>query len=308
LAPAIAAAVVLSRDAIGPPADRRTMALTLTGAAVVMVLAAATGRPSLVILAAGTLALTWAALSRGGRSERPAVALAALGLFLFLAPELVYVVDSYGERLHRMNTVFKAYIQGWILLAASMPVMLRIAFGHPLVRRSVTAVLVVAALPHLVWMGLNQLSGRPLGLDGIAWLSEGDRAVVKFLRQQPRGTTIVEAVGGAYTEYARFSAQTGVPAVLGWANHEMVWRGHGVVDETNRRTEMVNELYSSGDVQRVRDIVSELAADLVVIGALEIKDFDAVALDAVRAAGEVVLEQDGATVVSFGTRTEAGDG
>jgi YYY domain-containing protein len=308
LAPAIAAAVVLSRDAIGPPADRRTTALTLAGAAVVMVLAAASGRPSLVVLAAGTLALTWATLSRGERSERPAVGLAALGLFLFLAPELVYVVDSYGERLHRMNTVFKAYIQGWILLAVSMPVTLRLAFGHPWVRRVVTAVLVVAALPHLVWMGLNQVSDRPLGLDGIAWLSDGDRAVVEFLRQQPRGTTIVEAVGGAYTEYARFSAQTGVPAVLGWANHELVWRGHGVVDETNRRTELVNELYSCGDVERVREIVTELAADLVVIGALEIKDFDAAALNAVRAAGEVVLDQDGATVVSFGTRTEAGDG
>jgi uncharacterized membrane protein len=273
-----------------------------------MVLAGVTGRPTLVVLAAGTLVLTWVALSKGDFDERPAVALAALGLFLFLAPELIYVVDSYGERLHRMNTVFKSYIQGWIVLAAVLPVMLRMAFHRRWIRRAVTGLLVVLALPHLLWMGLNQVGDRPLGLDGIAWMSGGDRAVVEFLRLQPHGTVIVEAIGGAYTEYARFSAQTGGPAVLGWANHELVWRGHGVVDETNRRTELVRELYSSGDPARVREIVDELRADLVVIGALELKDFETTGLDAVRAAGDVVLDRDGATVVRFQTRTEDSNG
>jgi YYY domain-containing protein len=308
LVPAVATAVVLFRGLVGSDSGMRSTALGLTGAALVVVVAAATGRPSLIVLAASTVVLTWVVLTPGVRADRPALALAALGVFLFLAPELVYVVDSYGDRLHRMNTVFKSYIQGWILLAATMPVLLGLTFPRPRMRRIATAVLVAAALPHLLWMGLNQVSGRPLGLDGIAWMSAGDRAAVHFLRAEPHGTTLIEAVGGAYTEYARFSANSGVPAVLGWANHELVWRGHGVVDETNRRAGLVRELYGCGDPGRVREIVAELGVELVMIGALETKDFDAAALEAVRSAGEVVMDRDGTTVVGFRTETEENDG
>jgi hypothetical protein len=37
--------------------------------------------------------------------------------------------------------------------------------------------------------------------------------------------TIVEAVGESYTYAARMSANTGVPALLGWPMHEWLWRG-----------------------------------------------------------------------------------
>ena len=34
-----------------------------------------------------------------------------------LACEVVFIKDSYGERLYRMNTVFKLYFQAWTMLA-----------------------------------------------------------------------------------------------------------------------------------------------------------------------------------------------
>ena len=65
-------------------------------------------------------------------SPGPAIALAALGVFLLLVPEVVYVVDSYGDKLHRMNTVFKCYIQAWVVLAiAAMPALLTVGFRQP---------------------------------------------------------------------------------------------------------------------------------------------------------------------------------
>ncbi len=298
LVPAFAAVVVSLRLRLGSDRNHAT-ALTLTAAALVVMAAAASGRPSLVLLAAGTVMLTIRVVAAGEDVERPALALAALGLFLFMVPEIVYVVDSYGDRLHRMNTVFKSYIQAWILLAMALPVLLRVGFPDRLVRAVLTCALVIAALPHLVWMVLNQVSGRSLGLDGMAWMHPGDRAIVRHLRNQPTETSMVEAVGGAYTEYGRFSAYSGVPSVIGWENHELVWRGHEVTGETNRRAELVREIYSCGDPARVRALVAETGADLVAIGALERGDFPVESLDAVRRAGTVVLEEDGGAVVGF---------
>ena len=184
LVPAFAAAVALLRDRVGM-GDARGMALVLAAIALLTIAAAASGRPTMVFLAGAIAVMVWFVLRSDELPERPALALAALGLFLFLVPELIYVVDSYGDRLHRMNTVFKAWIQGWILLAVALPVLLRLAWRSLVIRRVMVAVLVVAALPHLVWMARNQFAGRPLGLDGMAWMDPGDRAIVRFLREQP---------------------------------------------------------------------------------------------------------------------------
>jgi uncharacterized membrane protein len=199
-----------------------------------------------------------------------------------------------------MNTVFKSYIQAWTLLAAALPVLLTLSTRSPLTRRLLLVSIVVPTLPHLGWMVSNQFTNRPLGMDGLEWMSPGDRAIVNYLRRQPPGVTLIEAIGGPYSEYARFSANSGVPAYLGWDNHELVWRGHGVTEETGRRRAMVDELYGSGDPNRVRELVAESGVDFVAIGTLERKDHDAASLAAVALAGEVVVDVDGALLVRFG--------
>ena len=42
----------------------------------------------------------------------------------------------------------------------------------------------------------------------------------------PDQTVILETTGDPYSYFARFSSNTGLPTVLGWANHEGLWRGH----------------------------------------------------------------------------------
>ena len=58
------------------------------------VAASQTGRPTLVILAVVLIVLVIAAVSGPPRATRPAVALAALGVFLLAVPEVLYVVDG----------------------------------------------------------------------------------------------------------------------------------------------------------------------------------------------------------------------
>jgi YYY domain-containing protein len=301
LVPAALAAIGAVRRNLHAEKDVRRAVLLLSGAAV-LVLAAATNRPTLVMLLFASLILAATALLPVSERDRPALALAVLGLFLFFVPELVYVADDYGDDLHRMNTVFKSYIQGWVLLAVALPVLLRWGVENRMRRRLLVALMVLCASPHLVGMlGMTLQKGRP-GLDGLRWMDDGDRAIVDFLRAKKTGTIVVEAVGPAYTNYGRLSAASGVPALLGWENHELVWRGDEILDETGRRREIVNEIYTCGDTDRVRQLAAENRIDLVAIGTLERQDFNPLDLAAVRDAGEVVLREGKASLVGFANR------
>ena len=104
------------------------------------------------------------------------------------------------------------------------------------------------------------------------------------------------------------SANSGVPTLLGWENHEMVWRGGALNQETARRRGIVDEVYRCGAPGRVRRLVLGEGVDLVAIGSLERRDFPAESLAAVIEAGSVELDQDGGALVRFrATDVEAGD-
>ena len=294
-----AAGAVLATTMVAEVVVKRAVML-LAGAAT-LVLAAATGRPTLVFLAVITVIFVVAVVTKAAAADRPALALAALGTFLLLVPEVVYVVDGYGDDLHRMNTVFKAYIQAWVLLAITLPVLLRLGFRNKFARWGALGLAVALALPHPLGLVIQQFKAETWSLDGMAWMTAGDRAIVEALRREPAGTVVAEAVGGAYTEYARLSSASGVPAYLGWANHEGVWRGGEIYAETGRREELLSRIYSSRDPKEIRRLAKEAGIDLVAIGSLERKDFTAAKLKTVAEAGEVVLDQDDGMLVRFST-------
>ncbi|MFV2073510.1 MAG: DUF2298 domain-containing protein [Thermoanaerobaculales bacterium] len=299
----LAALALLHRLGAGGEPEVAT-AVVWTVVAASMVLAAASGRMTLVFLVTILIFLVAAVLSAGCERDRPALALAALGVFLLVVPEVVYVVDSYGDKMHRMNTVFKAYIQAWILLAVALPVTLRLATKRRWLRTALVAAMIVLALPHPLGVMVKQFSETGLGVDGMRWMPAGDRAIVRLLRQQPPETVLAEAVGGAYSEYARLSAASGVPTYLGWANHELVWRGHEVTGETDRRRQLVTDLYSAESPERVRELAERAGIHLIAVGSLERNDFPATGLAAVSAAGEVMLDEDGALLIRVGAPPE----
>lgn len=279
----------------------RGAALALATLAIATVLGAVAARPTALLLGVVFLILVVLTVIRGEeeRATRPALALAALGVYLFLIPELVYVVDSYGSELHRMNTVFKAYLQGWTVLALALPALLGVAAATRGGRAVLVLLIAAASLPHLARVSSDVIRADACGLDGLAWMEASDRALVEVLREEPPGTTLIEAVGGPYSLYARLSAASGVPAYLGWGNHELVWRGGEAGDEIRRRTELVEKVYNASGTARVRELVADAGVDLVAIGSLERSETPAATLDVIRAAGDEVVRRGGGELVRF---------
>jgi YYY domain-containing protein len=167
------------------------------------------------------------------RRFTPAELFTLAGLAMIIIPEIVYLQDSFGDPYYRMNTVFKFYFAGWILLgtgslsllAGEMKDLSHIRLPvRPGLAAAILAVLLV--LSPLV-MGINEQSGGGT-LDGMAFLGyshPGDATAISFLRSIPGSITLVEAENGDYNYYSRISTFTGIPVVIGWPYHEITWRG-----------------------------------------------------------------------------------
>ncbi|MCQ8894490.1 MAG: DUF2298 domain-containing protein [Methanolinea sp.] len=164
------------------------------------------------------------------RQEYPAV-FAGLALLLVLSCEIFFVNDPYGPPAERMNTILKFYLQAWVLwgiacvyffsriqkraLVAGAVILVAVMAVHPLYS--------VIAMPHADFMGRTE----NLSLDGTDWLREqkpDDYAALCRLGEMATGGDVVlEAPGDAYTYSSRVPAFTGLPTVIGWRTHEIMW-------------------------------------------------------------------------------------
>ena len=115
----------------------------------------------------------------------------------------------------------------------------------------------------------------PPTLDGLAYMQASapdECAAIRWLNEHVAGTPVIlEAVGADYLyEYARVSANTGLPTVLGWPSHADQ-REHWT--RTARRREDVNTMYSSRDLARVIELLRHYQVEYIYVGATERRDF-----------------------------------
>ena len=295
LVPALAVGVALlrSRD----DAEESFLYANLYPAAGVFV-AILTGRPVLGLGAAFLLALLHILPSLRG-ALRAGFFLAAAAVALAMIPELLAVKDPYGEELHRMNTVFKCYAGAAALLAPAAALLAPLALASRRARGTVRAALAVGALAllaHPAALLAQRAKATRTTLDGLAWMTReapGDRAAAEWLRANaPADARLVEAVGSAYTDHGRVGGASGRPLVLGWTNHEGLWRGAAGAATIEARRRDVETIYRSDDAAQVRAALGRTGARYVVVGALERREHGATALR-VRAPLRRVLEADG---------------
>jgi uncharacterized membrane protein len=77
----------------------------------------------------------------------------------------------------------------------------------------------------------------------------------------------MEATGDPYSEFARISSHTGVPTVLGWANHEGLWRSNDA--EVAQRAAAVRTFYTTTDQRTAATVLQKYHVTHVVVGDME---------------------------------------
>lgn len=281
---------------------------------VVLVLLAPERLAGLFLLVALAAVALHAALDRRPiQAERFFWLLIAAGLALVAIGDFAYIRDAFeGTASYRFNTVFKAGYQAWFLLAIAAGCGVFWAGGW--LRRSVLRAwavglaIVVALLAIYPIAGsyakTNAFSNEPT-LDGERWLAEtqpGDAAAIRWLRSNVRGApTILEAFGPDFSPdgHARISTFTGLPAVIGWAGHEIQW-GH----EPRSRPDDVARLYSTSDLERARRLLARYDVRYVVVGSLERAQYPPEGLAKFDRLGERVHESRGTIVYEIEPRTD----
>ncbi len=207
-----------------------------------------------------------------------AIVLILFGGLLVIIPEFVFLRDQFNTR---MNTIFKFYFQAWMFWSLAAAYGSAILLGGP--RRSPWPWIYSAALVGTLiigltyplmavetqWNAFTQDSENILQLDGaanFARFSPEDQAAAFWLNNAPLGT-LVEAVGGSYTHYARISVYSGQPSLLGWPGHESQWRGGGA--EMGTRAEDIERLYTTGSWAEAKQIIAQYGIRYIYLGSLE---------------------------------------
>jgi YYY domain-containing protein len=198
----------------------------------------------------------------------------ALGALLIIGPDFLYLRDNFG---YRINTIFKFYYQAWIVLSLAAAYGIIILFrnlrGAANVAFSVLFALVLIVgltYPSLSLLNKTNSFRPPFGLtlddfDRVQRENPDEAAALLWLRSAPDGV-VAEAVGGAYSNYARISIYSGLPTVLGWGNHEGQWRDQAL---QGSRAEDIKTLYTTSDWATTQQIIDRYNIRYVFVGNLE---------------------------------------
>ena len=227
--------------------------------------------------------------------------LCAIGLVLI--PELVYVRDIYENGNARANTMFKLTYQAYIMFGMTMiyAIFRLLVIG----KNKILKVLAFIGLFLFVWTcgyfgnsvhswfgevwkpsqykGLNATAfletDFPEDVNGIRWLKEN-------ISDAP---VVLEANGDSYSEYERVSAMTGLPTIMGWYVHEWLWRGN--LSDLNAKIEEIQEIYTSTDETRVKELLEEYNVSYIFVGSCERNKYGAdMNNDLLKSLGEVVFQ------------------
>jgi uncharacterized membrane protein len=220
------------------------------------------------------------------------------GLLILFGLEFFFLRDFLGGEYYRMNTLFKFFIQVWVIFGLAAGVIfplvwhqsMRWSLTKAMIWRSLAMLLLVAGLVYPVLGARTRIDDRfpgaanrpPLGtLDGLAYMTVGvfewpagnpielqyDYEAIRWLQENVAGTPIVaEAKVGYYREGGmRVAAYTGLPSILGGL-HQNEQRYPWQIGD---RDFVVNELWTTIDSERTLQLIDQLGISYIYLGQVE---------------------------------------
>ena len=227
--------------------------------------------------------------------------LLALGLAIAIGVDFVRTEGDIG----RMNTMFKYYLQVWVLLSLASAYMLWQLVERGLFRsrwtwlkRAWLSVVVLLIGSSLIYTALGtrdridfRFNPTPATLDGTAYMDSAvhvalgyeqsppfllkwDRDAIRWLQDNVSGSPVIlEAHNDTpgwqqYSWSSRIADYTGLPTVLGWPGHQRQQRADYHYAIRDRATD-IREIYDTTDLDRAQELLQKYQVEYIVIGKLE---------------------------------------
>jgi len=235
------------------------------------------------------------------------IVLVATAWILLILPEIFYMKDIYPGH-PRANTMFKLTFQAFILMNLSAAW----AVGTLVPNRSLPKVFRIIAVsliglfavltliyPYFGYRDYYNRLQDYRGMDGLAFLQRDnptDYEAIMWMRENIDGQpNIAEAVGESYTTFARVSAFTGFPTILGWRVHEWLWRGS--FDIPGARTPEVETIFQLPTSYEAKQKLRQYNVEYIFVGDKEREAYVNIDPVGLKSLGDVVFESGDTFVV-----------
>ena len=235
------------------------------------------------------------------RVMRYILTLIGLALSMTLGVEIIVIGGDIG----RQNTVFKFYIQVWLLLGVAggaafsalwresdrWPSRLRLMWTAPCV-----ALLALAGAFPIVATRARSLDRMapdlPMTLDGLDYMTQSvhhesapdkgryevidlsvDHQLIRWLQENVDGTPVIMEGRRYPSEYqwnGRISITTGLPSVVGWSFHQRQQRAFDLLPRwVDQRDQNVRKFYDTPHIDVAVDILNHFDVKYVIRSGLE---------------------------------------
>jgi YYY domain-containing protein len=233
---------------------------------------------------------------RPGQSDMKRLVLFMIGtaLAITMVVEIVVLDGDIG----RQNTIFKFYMQAWVLLAISSAAAVgwliseihEWSSGWRNSWYAAGGILLAGALLFTFTATFDKIQDRmaehiPPTLDSITYMNYStysddgqnldlshDYRAIRWMQENVKGSPVVlEAApaGIQYAWYSRFSIYTGLPNIVGWEWHQVQQRVV-IPDGTVRARGLeAQEIYRTNDLALVKNSLDKYDVHYIVVGQLE---------------------------------------
>ena len=240
--------------------------------------------------------LVWTGLLfiRPGQDEAKRLVLFLVGTGLFLTL-MVEVIVLQGD-ISRMNTVFKFYMQAWVLLALGAA----FAFGWALdalrywspswrgAWQLTSFFFILCGMLFMLFGVTGKMRDRmsedpPWSLDGMEYMKTAvtydqeqiielryDYDAIRWMQENIQGSPVIaEAQIPEYRWGSRITIYTGLPTVLGWNWHQRQQREFVPGNDIWGREGEVRAFYTGEDLELARAFLQKYDVRYIVVGQLE---------------------------------------